>query len=53
MDRNEIGCTVVAGVLLVGGTLATGVLPSTALYQAVAGGLIVSAFALLLYCFRG
>lgn len=31
--------------LLVGGTLATGLLPSTPLYQAVAGAMIVAGFA--------
>jgi hypothetical protein len=34
-----------------GGTLATGLLPATAAYQAIAGGAIVAGFALLLVCF--
>lgn len=35
----------VAVVLIITGTLATGFLPSTPLYQVIAGGLIVAGFA--------
>lgn len=35
----------VAVVLIITGTLATGLLPSTPLYQVIAGGLIVAGFA--------
>lgn len=40
------GSLVVAAVLVLGGTLATGVLPPTLPYQVVAGLLIVAGFAL-------
>lgn len=52
MDAREIGCAAVAVALVVAGTLATGPLPSTPAYQAIAGGVIVAGFGLLLYCFR-
>lgn len=52
MDRREIGCLVTAVGVIVVGTLATGWLPPTAPYQAVAGGIIVVGFGMLLYCFR-
>lgn len=51
MDRRQLGCVTVAFVLVIGGTLATGVLPASAPYQAVAGGVIVAGFAVLGYCF--
>ena len=53
MDRRELGCSAVAVALVVVGTFATGLLPSSRPYQVVAGGIIVAGFALLLYCFRG
>ncbi|HKJ57785.1 MAG TPA: hypothetical protein VKA37_01025 [Halobacteriales archaeon] len=52
MDRREVGCTALAVALVVVGTFATGLLPSTTPYQVVAGGIIVAGFGLLLYCFR-
>lgn len=52
MDRREIGCAALAVGLVVVGTFATGLLPSSAPYQVLAGGIIVAGFALLLYCFR-
>ena len=52
MERREIGCVLFAFALVVAGTFATGLLPSSAPYQAVAGGVIVAGFALLFYCFR-
>ena len=39
--------------LVVAGTLATGFLPSTAIYQVLAGAIIVAGFGVLLYCFKG
>lgn len=52
MDRGTAGCLAFATALLVGGTLATGFLPSTARYQAIAGGAIVLSFALVFLCLR-
>ena len=52
MEAREIGCALAAFGLVVVGTVSTGVLPPTAVGQAVAGGLIVAGFALLFYCFR-
>ena len=52
MDRYELGCAALAVALVVVGTFATGLLPSTTPSQAVAGGIIVAGFGLLLYCFR-
>ena len=43
-------CLALAGTLLVTGTLATGLLPSGAIYQALAGGIIVLAFAVGYAC---
>jgi hypothetical protein len=42
---------VVAVVLVIGGTLATGLLPSEPRYQAVAGAIIVAGFAAPVVCF--
>ena len=53
MERRQLGCLAVAVVLVVGGTLATGVLPRTTAGQLVAGGIIVAGFAVLYYCFAG
>ena len=53
MERSELGCAALAVALVVVGTFATGLLPSTTAYQVVAGGIIVAGFGLLLYCFRG
>lgn len=52
MDRREFGCSGLAVALVLAGTLATGLLPSSTPYQVLAGGIIVAGFALLLYCFR-
>lgn len=41
------GGLALAAVLVVAGTLLTGILPSTALYQTIAGGVIVAGFALV------
>lgn len=52
MNVRSLACPGLAVVLVVAGSLATGVLPSTTPYQVIAGGGIVAGFALLLYCFR-
>lgn len=44
-------CLGAAVALVVAGTLATGLLPSTLPYQALAGGLIVAGFGLAFACF--
>lgn len=41
------GGLALAAVLVVTGTLLTGILPSTALYQTIAGAVIVAGFALV------
>lgn len=51
MDRRDVAGALAAVALVLGGTLATGVLPPTAPYQALAGGLIVAGFALLMVLF--
>lgn len=51
MDRRELGCALVSVALVLGGSLATGLLPAAATYQVLAGGAIVAGFALLLVCF--
>jgi hypothetical protein len=43
-------CLGVAVVLIVTGTLATGLFPPTLLYQALAGGTIVTGFAVAYVC---
>lgn len=53
MVRDGLACVLTAFALVVGGTLATGLVPPTGPYQVVAGGVIVAGFALLLYCFGG
>ncbi len=50
VDVGSVSCFVVAAVLVVGGTLATGVFPPTLPYQILAGGIIVSGFALVFLC---
>lgn len=47
------GCLALAVLLVVAGTLATGLLPPTALYQVLAGGVIVAGFALVFVCLGG
>lgn len=47
------GCLTLAVLLVIAGTLATGLLPSTALYQVLAGGVIVAGFALVFVCLGG
>jgi len=49
-DRRRAVCLAVAVALVVGGTLGTGVLPSTPAGQAVAGAAIVAGFGLGFYC---
>jgi hypothetical protein len=48
--RRRYLCLGIATALIVAGTLATGLLPSTAPYQALAGGIIVLGFAVLYVC---
>ena len=43
-------CLGVAVLLVITGTLATGLLPSTLLYQVLSGGIIVTGFALGYAC---
>lgn len=42
-----------AVVLIITGTVATGLLPSTILYQVLAGGVIVAGFAVTFVCLGG
>jgi hypothetical protein len=51
--RRRYVCPGAAVALILVGTLATGLLPSTALYQALAGGLIVAGFGVLYLCLGG
>lgn len=44
-------CMIVAALLIIGGTLATGLLPSEPLYPGIAGAIIVIGFAVPLVCF--
>lgn len=46
----QYGCLGVAVALIVTGTLATGLLPPTPLYQVLAGGIIVGGFAVVFIC---
>lgn len=43
-------CLGVAVLLIIAGTLATGLLPSTPLFQVLAGGVIVAGFAVVYAC---
>lgn len=53
-DRlKQYSCLAAAGVLVVVGSLATGFLPETTLYQVLAGAIIVAGFALGLVCLGG
>lgn len=47
------GCLALAGLLVVAGTLATGLLPQTTLYQVLAGAIIVAGFGLGFVCLGG
>jgi fructose-1,6-bisphosphatase/inositol monophosphatase family enzyme len=49
----QYGCLAIAGILVVAGTLATGVLPQTTLSQVLAGTIIVAGFALGFVCLGG
>ena len=49
-DRRRAVCLAVAGALVVGGSLGTGVLPSTPVGQTIAGTAIVAGFGLGFYC---
>ena len=50
-DRiRRYACLGVAGVLVITGTIATGLVPSTTLYQVLAGGIIVAGFAIGYLC---
>ena len=46
----QYACLGVATVLVIIGTLSTGLLPSTPLYQVLAGGIIVGGFAVGYAC---
>jgi hypothetical protein len=52
VETRTVGCLAASGALLVAGTLGTGLLPPTLPYQALAGALIVAAFALVFLCMR-
>lgn len=53
-DRlRRYGCLLAAAVLVVVGTLATGFLPASLEYQALAGATIVAGFALVFVCLGG
>lgn len=47
------GCLAIAGLLVVGGTLATGLVPQEPLYQVLAGAIIVAGFGLGFVCLGG
>lgn len=46
----EYACFAVAVLVVVGGTVAAGLLPQTAPYQVLAGGIIVAGFAIAWAC---
>jgi len=46
----EYACVAVAAVLVIGGTVAAGLFPSTTLSQVLAGGIIVAGFAVAWVC---
>lgn len=46
-------CLAVAGLVVVAGTLATGLLPQTTPYQVLSGMIIVAGFGLGFYCVGG
>jgi hypothetical protein len=48
--RRPYACLGLAAALVVGGTLAAGLLPQTPLYQVLAGGIIVAGFAVGYAC---
>ncbi|MFB6218993.1 MAG: hypothetical protein ABEH77_07445 [Halobacteriaceae archaeon] len=50
--RTRYACLALSVLLVVGGTLATGVVPGTLPAQAVAGGVIVAGFGLVYVCLR-
>lgn len=52
VERSTVGCFLLAGALVVVGTLATGFLPPTLPYQVLAGGTIVAGFAVIVFCLR-
>jgi hypothetical protein len=53
-DRTRTyACLALSVVLVVGGTLATGLLPPTPGYQVVAGGIILLGFVLVYACLGG
>jgi hypothetical protein len=49
-DRRRYPCLALAAVLVVAGTIAAGLLPSSPLYQVLAGGIIVAGFAVGYAC---
>lgn len=46
----EYACFAVAVLVVVGGTVAAGLVPSTALYRMLAAGIIVAGFAIAWVC---
>jgi hypothetical protein len=50
VEFRDVVCAGVALTLIVSGTLATGVFPSTTPYQVLAGSMIVAGFAVGYYC---
>ena len=49
----QYACLGLAVVMVITGTVATGLLPSTILYQVLAGGVIVAGFAVTFVCLGG
>lgn len=49
-SRTRYACLGLSVLLVIGGTLATGVVPSTLPAQALAGGVIVAGFLLVYVC---
>ncbi len=50
LDRSEYACLAVAITVVLGGTLAAGLLPQTLPFQVVAGAVIVAGFAVAYAC---
>ena len=52
-STRQYGCLGLAVLLVITGTVATGLLPSTVFYQALAGSVIVAGFAVSFMCLGG
>lgn len=52
IDERDIGCFILAALLVIGGTVAGALLPDSTSGLVVSGGLIVAGFAVVFVCFR-